>query len=301
MDLFKPLGKRDIFGIILPGTIVVFAVAYLLFGVLVVLQLPVAGLLSQQFLLSIAFFVSAYLVGNLLRMFAADDADEESSKYLETEWRKKHPDKAKGLNMVAYNQCWAALAKGEDVSDIPDGFDDWLWRVERFPYPAGQSRKWQAHNFREPLDFFREHYKASMWSENQTDPKNFFHYCKLYVINGGGELADEVNMEESFIRFFAGTWVAFRISIWLLRIAWGIQLLFACVLILVSTWGITVPFPAQWTFQGFYLVLTPALDFSVNQMRRLIVKRFRRIRRRETETVYYAFYIHSISKTTQGG
>ena len=117
MDLFGLLRKMDLFGIVLPGTIVVFVVAYLLFGVLSVLQMPVEDLLNQQFLLSIVFFVFAYLMGSLLRMFAADDADEASSKYLEAKWRKEHPDKTKGANMAAYKKCWTALAKGEDISE----------------------------------------------------------------------------------------------------------------------------------------------------------------------------------------
>lgn len=299
MDLFKPLGKRDIFGIVLPGTIVVFAAAYSLLGVLTVLQLSVGDLLGQQFLLSVSLFVFAYLIGSLLRMYVADDVDKESSKYLEKEWWEEHQAEVKGHNMVDYEKWKATIAKGDDISDLPDEFDDWLWRVEEFPYPAYQRRVWQAHGLCEVLNFFHEHHGTSMWSGNRMSPKSFFNYCKLVVIKDGEGLADEVNMAEGLTRFFAGTFIALQISNWLLYAALAIQLLFAFALVLAPRWGIVVPFPAQWIFQGFYLVLTLALVFSIQRMRHLIVKRFRHLRQRETEIVYHAFYLHSISKSDE--
>ena len=95
MDSLKSLGKKDIFGIILPGTILVLISAYGFWGVLELLQLPVGDLLKYEFLLTIILFVTAYLIGSLLRLFAADDIDKESSKYALKDWSKNNPEKDK--------------------------------------------------------------------------------------------------------------------------------------------------------------------------------------------------------------
>ena len=95
MDRLRPLGRRDIFGILLPGTILVFIGAYVLSGVLALMQLPVGDLLEHEFLLTAMLFVVAYLFGSLLRLFAADDVDKKSSEYLLKAWRKKHLAKIK--------------------------------------------------------------------------------------------------------------------------------------------------------------------------------------------------------------
>ncbi|MBM4466230.1 MAG: hypothetical protein FJ014_11870 [Chloroflexi bacterium] len=181
MEQFQPLGKRDIFGILLPGTILVFASTYIIFGVLVVLGLKswVKSLLGQELLLAVVLFVTAYLVGSLLRLYAADEVDNESGERLQEAWRKECEVKNISHPMPEFERYRIELAKGNDVSDIPAGFDAWLWRVDEFPYPAWQNRKWQAHGLCEVLDFFRDNYKSSMWSENRTSPKTFFNYCKL--------------------------------------------------------------------------------------------------------------------------
>jgi hypothetical protein len=293
MDLLRPLGKRDIFGIILPGSIVVFAGAYALFGVLSLLKLSVKDLLDQELLLSVVFFVVAYLTGNVLRLFAADDVDKESSEYLEKKWWKEHQVEIKDHFMSDYEECKAELAKGSNVADVPDEFDDWLWRVEEFPYPAWQNRKWQAHGFCEALGFFHDNYRSSMWSENRTSPKSFLNYCKLAVINGGGGLADEVSMAEGLTRFFAGTVIAFQGSIWLLAASLIVQLLLVVALTFAPRWGINLVFSVPWTFQGFHFALTVAIVFALQRIRRKVVSRFRVIRLREAETAYHAFYLYS--------
>lgn len=51
--------------------------------------LPVGSLLQQQFLLSVVLIVVAYLLGSLLRSFAADDVDRKSGDYQFGAWREK--------------------------------------------------------------------------------------------------------------------------------------------------------------------------------------------------------------------
>lgn len=297
MDQFRPLGSRDIFGVLLPGVIVVFAAAYALWGVLALLQISVMDLLEQQFLVAVVLFVAAYLVGSLLRLYAANDVDSRSSEYLLKAWRKEYRARIGAGATRDFEKYRTELAKGEDISDIPDGFDDrlfddWLWQVDEFPYHTRLNRLWRkAQGFCGVLDFFRENHKATMWSQSKWSRKSFFNYCKLVIIGNGGLLADEVNMAEGLTRFFAGTVVALGISTWLLVASVITQVLLIVALISAPKWGGKLAISVQWTSQGFCLVLTVVLIFVLQWICRRIVKRFRTVRFKEVETVYYAFYL----------
>lgn len=291
MDL-RPLGKRDIFGILLPGTVLIFVSAYVFFGVLLLLGLgsQVKGLLEQEFLLTVGLFVAAYLVGSLLRLVASDDVDKESSKYLLEKWRQAHPV---GLEQEkSFKEIKAEYAKGNgEDTDVPAGFDDWLFRVDEFPYPAWQNRKWQAHGPREVLDFYRGNYRTSMWSESKASPKDFFNHCKLTIIGSGGPLVDEVNAAEGLTRFFAGTVAALQLSIRLLVIVAIIQTLFVAGLILAPDLIAMLSPSAEIRGSVLGLVFTLVIASCSRWTCNRIVRRFRGIRSKEVMTVYHAFYL----------
>jgi hypothetical protein len=298
VDQLKSLGRRDIFGILLPGAIFVFVSVYALFGVLSVLDLQsrIGELLEYEFLLTIVLFVMVYLVGSLLRLFAADSVDQECSEYLLKGWYKDR--KAGSFSIADFEGRREELAKGQDVADVPDGFDDWLFGMEEFPYPAWQNRKWQAQGPREVLDFFRrKEYLSSMWSGNKVAPKDFFNHCKLVVIEKDGPLADEVAMAEGLTRFFAGTVSAFRWAFRVLMVPSVIQLSFDVIALIFilklnahAFLGVLVGFPyIRWMFT--LTLVTLALMGAVGWMRRHIVKRFKRIRSKEVTIVYHAFYL----------
>lgn len=320
MSQFRPLGRRDIFGILLPGTIVVFVGVYALFGMLTLLRLPVKDLLEQQFLLALVLFVSAYLVGSLLRMYAADFVDKRSSERLMKEWRKKHrmiiesscmsdstersaEPAGRGSDYLSkFEECREALAMGGDpphiLGECEDKiFRDWLHRADKFPYHAWLHKVWRPHGFCGVLDFFQDHYKTTMWSKGRTSRISFFNYCKLVVIGGGGALADEVVKAEGLTRFFAGTVIALRISAGLLVASLIAQLLSVIALALVPQRGSGLALRVQWTSQSLYLALTLVFVFVLVWIRRKILERFRYIRLREVETVYHAFHIHSVRHT----
>ena len=134
-----------------------------------------------------------------------------------------------------------------------------------------------------------------MWSGRKASPKSFFNYCKLAVINGGGGLADEVNAAEGLTRFFAGTVVALRMSIWMLVAVLIAQLGFAVVLTVRSQLGIKSAFSVQLAFHGFHFLLNLAIVLALQWVRRRIINRFRYVRLSEAGTVYHAFYLHSKS------
>lgn len=293
MDQLKSLGKRDIFGILLPGTIPIFIGAYALFAALTLFQLQIGDILEQEFLVIAILFVCAYLIGSLLRLFAADEVDKQSGKYLLKVWRKQYEGSVPDDYESDFKEKMVEFLKGGDMSDIPAGFDDWLWLADEFPYVAWQNRFWRSHGFQEVLDFFQQNYKVRMWSESKASPKSFFNYCKLAITDGGGALADEVNAAEGLTRFFAGTFAALRLSIWLLGVSLLVQTLVIVGPALASRVGIGIALVLDWRTQSIHLVLSLVLVFVLLWMCRLIVKRLRFIRQKEAETVFHAFYLYA--------
>lgn len=300
MDQLRLLGRRDVFAILLPGTILVFVGVYAVSGVLALLRLSIEHVLDQQFLLAVALFVAAYFVGSIVRLYPVNDFDRESSEHRVKMWFKKHSLKSDSPCMNGFRKCKTELAKGDDVADVPDEFDDrlfdgWLRQVDEFPYHVWLNRMWRVEGFGGVLDFFREGYSTSMWSESKTSSMGFFNYCKLAVIGNGGALADEVVMAEGATRFFAGTGLALRMSTRLLAVSLFAQGLLVAVLTLAPRWGIEPGLTVQWIPESFHLALTLVLTFVFPWICRQIVKHFRGVRLREAETVYHAFYLYSMS------
>lgn len=265
---------------------------------LVLLQLPIKGLLDQQILLSVILFVAAYLVGGVLRLYAANDVDKRSSEYRLRAWRKKRRTRIETGCTSNFEKHKAELAIGGDVSDILDKFDaqlfdEWLWYTDKFPYHAWLNRMWTTQGFCGVMKFFRKHYGPIMWSGDRWSSRSFFNYCKLIIIGSGGALVDEVNMAEGITRFFAGTVVALGISTWLLVASLVVQLLLTVTVTFTPQWNITLA--VQGTFQGFYLALTLVLILALQWICHQILKRFRNVRFKEVETVYHTFYLYSVS------
>jgi hypothetical protein len=292
---FNSLGKRDIFGILLPGILPVLIGAYALYAALLPFKLDVASILGQQFLLTVLLFASAYLVGNLLRLSAADIVDKESSKYILDVWRKKQGENIDVDYESKFRERMNEFLKGDGAAEtppgFPSGFDGWLWGEDTFPYVAWHNRLWMSHGFQEILDFFQQNHKARMWPQNHESPKSFFNYCKLAVIDGGGTLADEVNTAEGNTRFFAGTLMGMRLSIWLLKVSIIFQVLVIIGLALAQIAGVS-PLALDWTTQIIYLILSLLLRRALFWMCGRIIEQFRTIRLKEAGTVFSAFYLY---------
>ena len=335
MDL-KSLGRRDIFGILLPGVIVVFVSVYVLFGIFGGLSWPSKDSLGFELLLSVLLFVASYLAGSLLRLHAVIDVDEGVSNYLVKKWRweckraKLSKAVIDGLERE-FKDIKAKLAQGEKVeaSDVQSKpasvwarakvmyrrqddlefddwfskkFDEWIWGVDEFPYPAWMNRLWQSGDFCTISDFFLKDSKTSIWlrdgdMSDKWRRRDFFNYCKMAVIGCGGQISDEVRENEGLTRFFAGTVAALRLSFWLLIVPWLVVALI-CVwnVALFRAWklGIASFSPVLSTFQGFYLMFTPIFVLVVELIRLQIVKHFRQIRHKEVHAVYHAFYFYSL-------
>jgi hypothetical protein len=291
MDL-KSLGRRDIFGILLPGAIPLLIGAYALYAVLAPFQLPLWDVINQQFLLTAILFVSAYLVGSMLRLFAADQVDVRSGKYLLKAWKKKFEDSLPKDYESKFTDKLSQLVIGKELDDESSiSFDEWIWITDEFPYVAWQNRMWSTRGFREVRDFFQQNYKEIMWPKLETSPKTFFNYCKLVVIDKDEALAEEVLTAEGLTRFFAGTFAGLDLSSKLLLVSFLFQ-------VAIMIWEFFFPGTAianglffEWKTQCVYLILTLMIFLAAQRMCHQITKRFRTLRAKEAETVFQAFYL----------
>jgi hypothetical protein len=288
MDIFK-LGVRDIFGIVLPGAVLLFVILYVFWSLPATLGLPVLDislLKDQGLLLSIAFFVASYLLGHLLRLGPVDQVDKESSECLLKEWRRRKENQALEEHL---KQLLNQIKRGENVSDIPTEFDHWLWRAEPFPYPVWYLRRAAFSYPHEILEFFN-HYKRCMGlvpDNLSIAGYQFFDYCKLVISKEDSVLREEVNAAEGNIRFLVGTYRALRLSLW------GFVTLLACQLIAMAVLYIRgIPVADLVRSHLASLALSILLLIAGSRAAQIHIKRqFRGIRLWEAYTVYDAFYL----------
>jgi hypothetical protein len=101
-----------------------------------------------------------------------------------------------------------------------------------------------------------------------------------------------VNTAEGLTRFFAGTFIGLRLSIWLLLVSLLVQMLAIVGLAFAPSAGISIALAPDWGTQSIHLALSLALVFVLIWMCRRIAGRFRGIRHKEAETVFHAFYLY---------
>jgi hypothetical protein len=288
MDIFK-LGVRDIFGIVLPGAVLLFVIIYVFWTLPVTLGLPaldVSLLKDQGFLLSIAFFVASYLLGHLLRLGTVSQVDEESSECCLKEWRRRKENQALEEHL---KKLLDQMRRGEDISDIPTEFDHWVWRAEPFPYPVWYLRKAAFSYPHEVREFFNQYKHCmglvpdSLWIAG----RQFFNYCKMMISKEDSVLREEINAAEGDTRFLVGTYRALKSSLWIFATLLAFQLIAMAVLHLRGT-----PVADLALSHLASLILSTLLLIAGSRAAQIHIKRqFRGIRLREVDIVYDAFYL----------
>lgn len=283
MDVFK-LGLRTILGIILPGAILVMAFLYGVWNFTYILIQPKDSFSwseIQLFLSFIPLFIISYLLGNWMRLEAADKIDKKSSKYL----LKGHvqPGSANEKELENAKRELTTKKDYENVN-IPKGFDQWIFRREEFPYPLWELRKFQIYHPREVFNFFKS-YRDCMVNPEKQGSKEFFNYCKMVILDSDKQsLKEEVQYAEGITRFFAGTYTALQYSSWILLLSALITFTFLYISLFTdkafTSYNLSVH-----VFIPFLLAL--AMYF----MNQKIIHRFRLLRLKEVDTVYEAFYL----------
>jgi hypothetical protein len=295
MDIFK-LGLRNLVGITLPGALLVLVTCYALLSIIFFFELDVTRLASVQtiggpaLMLTIAFLVS-YFVGSVLRLNAADGVDEKSRFLLMRDWMRaqRSVSAANQERLFMYVRC--AMLAGKDVA-IPNGFDDWVWRAELFPYPAWELRKFSLFHPKEVAQFFKTHQEcmcAGLTGQEEgmgRRGKEFFNYCKMAILAAlprlGNAIIEEVYYAEAMVRFYAGIYYALHFSLCFL-----VPLLACQAVWLALLWG-------KHSDKEWQLILGSATilicAFFIG-MKRTIARRFHTLRLKEVDTVYEAFYL----------
>jgi hypothetical protein len=272
----------------LPGAVLLFVIIYVVWTLPATLGLPVleVSLLKDQgLLLSIAFFVASYVLGYLLRLGTAYQVDKESSDYRLEEWRRRKKNQTREKH---FKQLLNQMRQGKNV-DIPRGFDNWVWRAEPFPYPVWYLRK--AAFYPPEIPRFFDQYKRCMGlvpDSLSIAGHQFFNYCKLVISSKEDSvLREEINAAESSTRFLVGTYSALRLSLWIFVTLLAFQLTAMAV---SHIRGISVADLSQSHLISL-VVYTTLLILGSHAARNHIKKHFRRLRLKEADTVYDAFYL----------
>jgi mannose-6-phosphate isomerase-like protein (cupin superfamily) len=286
MDVFK-LGLRNVIGITLPGTLLVLFMIYFILMVCVTFGVNISCVFninnSQIALLIVIGFIVSYFLGSIMRLNSADKLDRQSSRYYSKGDHKNN-------NLLSFEKTRISILKGDFNVVIPEGFDRWIWRAERFPYPVWQFRKLKLYHPPESHRFFEEYIKCMASTTSGRKGKEFFNYCKMVVYSAVGKIGDvviqEVNLAEAHVRYYAGTYYALFYSFWILITASFIQcigsiLVFFHLVSFVST--------SKWLY--LLIFINVILLFICIVIGKMILKRFRTLRLKEVDAVYDAFYL----------
>ena len=209
IEIFKMfrLGIVNLLGVIFPGILVLFFIAYSL-GLPVIsitLQLNEAlgctnpspnwhGLLmlceANRILLSIVLLIAAYVVGYAIRLYSIDDLDCKSARHV--------------------LQQWATCDDPEGVQWAKD--DAWVTHCEkddRYPY----------YYFKEYLEKRGLTHVASLvtWGSNGSGrgkrTKTIINMMKLDVSQKRPELSANIESNEAHVRLLFGSWRAIQTSL----------------------------------------------------------------------------------------
>ena len=195
----------------------------------------------------VAFLLTAYILGSVIRLWSADPVDQLSASRAKVgdlfegtqrsvEENLKNVLKAiekvdpKRLKYEEYFEALLKLArnpdseaqkidgsKGSDVeAQVGQGYRliTWVWKYDQFPYPVLEILKLRLYHPDEEFPFF-EPYKHC-FAAGPGPNKGFFDYCKavIYDAHEGNRhaLAEEVQRAEAQVRFFAGVFWALLLS-----------------------------------------------------------------------------------------
>ena len=285
MDLFR-LGFRNLMGVLLPGTLFVLVLIYVVFTGAKAADWQIQTSVLDRWSSAIIIFLISYLVGSLMRLNSADNVDAKWFEYSQKEFR---PEAASST----LDDDWSDTARELTDEDVTNQMKlEKIWRTDEFPYPVWHFYKLKLFHPPEAYQFFSR-YRGCMRQHEGSGKlgKEFFNYCKTTVLYSrpqvGDALVAEIQTAEALVRFYAGTFYALVYGMWMLTalFVWQVAWLIAKSRPSIqSDWKASIP-------QLSTIVMTGLLAGSGWAMQRMIVKRFRTMRLKEVDTVYDAFYL----------
>lgn len=267
------IGLRNLLGELLPGAVLVVMVS-VLFSVVFPNTQPfiLAALSTKTAAVAASILLASYIIGSVIRLYAADNVDNISAALVRP---KIDPFKSQPGTVQNHLDELLEMAMDPSINNIPNrDLARWAWTSDTFPYAVWELMKIRFYHPPEMFAFFREY--ADCFAPHNRRGKEFFNYCKavIYSANEGKRhaLAEEVQIAEARVRFFAGTFWSLVVS---------------CVLLL-STALVTGLSGAKTTSLASLFAA-----FPVGIVAWLIIAggRFRRMRLKEVDTVFDAFYI----------
>ena len=298
-------GLKNLLGITIPGALLVVALIYCVVTVLGWPQSAGQFLKDQAALVSVGLFLISYLLGSLIRLYAADSVDGASAwlHQRHNAWRFCGP-----MLLLFYLLCkvikrrrqtkssvatkLSVEARLKDIfdkifKDTPSADDiyswhkdiEWVWEHDRFPYPVWQFMKFRLYHPGEMFRFFKAY--AGCFGTYERRGTEFFNYCKTVIYSAsrqkGDGLAEEVQAAEGVSRFFAGAFNALACSSLLFLFCGVIQLFLQHDESNSRSHTIATFMVAAITFLMSWLIVAGG--------------RFRRIRLNEVDVVFDAFYL----------
>jgi hypothetical protein len=223
------LGFRNLFGIVLPGAVLVLVLGACLEIVFSAMGQDIAKpIVDKTTILAAAFLLFSYILGSVIRLYSADTVDRLSASL--TRIRKdawigdKSSVEFRILDDLAADRkddIDARLDKLQDYAGDPKkGFEPkhelmkWAWKYDSFPYPVWEITKIRLYHPEEMFGFFLPYKRC--FATGQRRGKEFFNYCKavIYEAHEGRRhaLAEEVQSTEATVRFLAGVFWALWLS-----------------------------------------------------------------------------------------
>jgi len=214
------LGFRNLFGILLPGAVLALGISAclaILFPGLA--QSVVKQTANNAALLVAGFLLAAYILGFVIRLYAADTVDRLSASLVRI---RRDPFEGKEGSIEDHlNDLLDSVANPDLPCDPSQDLIRWAWKYDEFPYPVWELMKFRLYHPDELFRFFFPYRRC--FATGHRRGKEFFNYCKavVYEAHEGKPhtLAEEIQGSEANVRFLAGIFWALLLSAILLTIS----------------------------------------------------------------------------------
>jgi mannose-6-phosphate isomerase-like protein (cupin superfamily) len=271
------LGLRNLLGVLLPGALLVLvllACFALLFPDVCPLMKEARTDTDKAALLVASAFLTSYVIGSVIRLYASDTVDRLSAWLI---WVKGRPFGAKSGKIAdLLRDRLTEVTNPNKACPWEENLAQSAWKYDRFPYPVWEYMKFRLYHPPEMFAFYKTY--ESCFATGDRRGKEFFNYCKSVICsaNEGKKhaLAEEVQAAEADVRFLAGTF-------------WAAVLSFLALLLtfLVSRFQKSPPegAPPAAIAAAILMVLIAAAIVAFGK--------FRFLRLKEVDTVFDAFYL----------
>ena len=207
------LGIRNLLGVLLPGALLLL-VLLACFGLLLpdVRPLMAGALTDKAAIVVAAAFLVSYVIGSVIRLYAADTVDRLSARLISSGVGPF--DDKPGTVKEQLERLLAEVTNPNVQCPPARDLARWAWKHDEFPYPVWECMKFRLYHPPEMFAFYEPY--RNCFATGDRRGKEFFNYCKAVIFNANEgkrhALAEEVQAAEANVRFFAGTFWSVALS-----------------------------------------------------------------------------------------